>query len=532
MTKHAPTITDLPTPDALPEDPAALRALVIELLALIAKQAGDIDGLQRNLRSLLRRHVGPKADRIDDHQLLLFATSLIGGGEASVDDSEAVEPSEPSDQETPEPLPAALPAPTTGRGGNKRKPLPSHLPRERVVHRPPEADEPCPCCGMACVKIGEEITETLDYVPASLRVREDVREKFACVGCRESGVAIAELPPRPLHRGRYAAGFIAWVVVSKYADHLPLYRLVQIAKRQRVELAISTLVDILALAAGLLRGIVEAMREEMLAGPIIHTDDTSMPVIVGRGPAHKGRIRVYVGVDEHADFTHIVFQFNPTGEGIHSQKWLEGYRGTLCADGAQVNDALYRAGVTEAGCLAHLRRYFIDAQHDAPLPASIALAFIKRIYDVEKQARKARMTPDERLALRQRASKPIVEALYGWIDAEKLTVRPTSALAAALRYAHNQRAPCTRFLDDGRLDVDNNISERELRGPVLGRKNYKVTGSLAAAERYDDLYSVLASCRLAGVDPFAWTRDVLARVLTHPQNRLIDLAPRYWQPRE
>lgn len=524
MTANPLNIDALPSPEALPDDPAALRALVTELLGLITKMAGDIEGLQRHLRSLLRRHVGPRADRVDDQQLLLFATQLIG--EASAADPES---SESSDDEPAEKKP---PKKKTRRGGNKRRPLPSHLPRDRHVHTPPEAHEPCPCCGTACVKIGEEVTETLDYVPASFRVREDVREKYACPGCRASGVAIAELPPRPLHRGRYAVGFIAWVVVSKYADHLPLYRLVRIAKRQRLHLAISTLVDVLALAARLIGPIVEAMRQEMLAGPIIHTDDTSMPVIVGRGPAHKGRIRVYVGVDDNGEFTHIVFKFSETGEGIHSQTWLEGYRGTLCADAAQVNDALYRAGVTEAGCLAHVRRYFVDAQKDAPLPASVALAFIKRIYEVERQAKKAKMTPDERRALRQRLSKPIVEKFYAWIDAQKVVVRPTSTLGIALRYASNQQEPCTRFLDDGRLEVDNNISERELRGPVLGRKNHRVVGSLAAADRYDDLYSALASCRLADVDPFAWLCDVLVRVLTHPVDRLIELAPRNWKPAE
>lgn len=528
MSANALNIDALPDPDALPDDPAALRALVTELLALIAKMAGDIEGLQRHLRSLLRRHVGPRADRVADAQLLLFATSLIGAAPP-----EDTTPSEPSGDAAEAP-PASHPDEKrkTRRGGNKRRPLPSHLPRDRHVHTPPEAHEPCPCCGTACVKIGEEVTETLDYVPASFRVREDVREKYACPGCRESGVAIAELPPRPLPRGRYAVGFIAWVVVSKYADHLPLYRLVRIARRQRLELAISTLVDVLALAARLIGPIVEAMRQEMLEGSIIHTDDTSMPVIMGRGPAHKGRIRVYVGVDDDADFTHVVFKFSETGEGKHSQAWLEGYRGTLCADGAQVNDALYRAGVTEAGCLAHVRRYFVDAQKDAPLPASVGLAFIKQIYAVERQAKAADMTPDERLVLRRRVSKPLVEKFYAWVDAQNAIVRPTSALGIALRYAHNQREPCTRFLDDGRLEVDNNISERELRGPVLGRKNHRVIGSLDAADRYDDLYSALASCRLAGVDPFAWVCDVLPRVSTHPANRLIELAPRYWKPAE
>ena len=520
---NAPTLDDLPTPEALPDDPAALRAIITELLALIARQAGDIEGLEHRLRTLLRRHVGPRADRIEPAQILLFANQIAGQQPPAESPPDQPAPTDP-------PAPATEEKKKTKRGGNKRKALPAHLPRDRVIHRPPEADEPCPCCGTEVIKIGEELTETLNYIPASFRVTQDVREKYACPGCRESGIAIAELPPRPLHRGRYGPGFIAWVVVSKYADHLPLYRLVRIAARSRLELAISTLVDVIALAATLLAPIVEAMRREMLADPIIHSDDTRMPVIIGRGPAHNGRIRVYIGADDEGDFTHIVFQYSDTGEGRHNREWLDGFAGTLCVDGSTVTDALFRLGVEEAGCLAHLRRYFVDAQQNSPLEASTALAYIKRIYEVERRAKAQRLTPDARLALRRAESAPIFEALYAWIDEQTLVARPKSPLGVALRYARNQRVPCSRFLEDGRLEVDNNISERELRGPVVGRHNYKFQGSPEAAERAAIHYTLAASCRLHGIDPFAWFLDVLLRVATHPADRMIELSPRYWKP--
>jgi hypothetical protein len=317
---------------------------------------------------------------------------------------------------------------------------------------------------------------------------------------------------------------------SKTSPPRSTWARVRIASRSRIELAISTLVDLTTLAATLLGPIVQAMRREMLGEPIIHTDDTRMPVIIGRGPTHNGRIRVYVGVDDEGDFTHIVFQYSDTGEGKHNRAWLDGYGGTLCADGATVTDALYRLGVEEAGCLAHLRRYFVDAQQTAPLEASAALAYIKRIYEVERRAKARRLTPDARLALRRAESAPIFKALYAWVDEHSLIARPKSPLGAALRYARNQRMPCSRFLEDGRLEVDNNISERELRGPVLGRHNYKFAGSPDAAERAAICYSLAASCRLHGVDPFAWFLDVLLRVATHPVERLIELSPRFWKP--
>jgi len=414
------------------------------------------------------------------------------------------------------------------RGPHGRNRLPEHLPLERIELHPPESQRTCACCGKAMRSIGEETSEHLDYRPSSLVRVQTARVKYACE-CEQGGVVV---PSRSdgagapvIEKGLAGPGLLAHVVVEKYSDHLPLNRLEERFAREGVHLAKSTLCDWVSQAADLLSPIAAAMGKAMLSAHRIHTDDTGIAVLA-KGGTQKGHVWTYV-----ADDTHVVFRFTSRRKSDGPREFLRGYRGYVQADAANLYDRLYGDGsgdgAIEVGCWAHARRRFVEAQLTDKERALVGLGFIKKLYEADRVA--SRAPPSRRTEERRRLAAPVLDAFKAWLDAESLVVLPKAPIAEALGYARNQWGALTRFVDDARLKLDNNDAERQLRRVAVGRKNWLFAGSEEGAERACVLYSLVASCKLHGVNPFEYLRDVLVRVGEHPARDVLALSPKGWK---
>ena len=415
------------------------------------------------------------------------------------------------------------------RGPHGRNRLPEHLPVERIEIHPPESQRTCSCCGKAMHAIGEETSEQLDYRPASLVRVRTARIKYACA-CEQGGVVI---PSRSdgaaapvIEKGLAGPGLLAHVVVGKYADHLPLNRLEERFAREGVHLARSTLCDWIAQVAELLSPITEAMAKTMLSAHRIHTDDTGI-AILAKGRTQKGHVWTYIADDDC-----VVFRFTSRRKSDGPREFLRGYKGYVQADAANLYDRLYVDGgadgeAIEVGCWAHTRRRFFEAQVTDRERALIGLGFIKRLYEADRAANES--PPARRTEERQRLARPVLDAFKAWLDAESLVVLPKAPIAEAIGYARNQWSALTRFLEDARLKLDNNPAERQLRRVAVGRKNWLFAGSDEGAERACVLYSLIASCKLHGVNPFEYLRDVLVRVSDHPARDVLALSPKGWK---
>ncbi len=416
------------------------------------------------------------------------------------------------------------------RGRHGRNKVPEHLPTERIELEPPESLRRCACCGEGKVKIGEETSDRLDYRPASLVRVQIARVKYApSCKCEEGGVVIASVPDAaPVDRGLAGPGLLAHVVVSKYADHLPLNRLEEIFERQGVHIARSTMCDWVEQVADLLGPITNAMARASLSAHRIHTDDTGIPILAP-GSTHKGHVWVYVADDEY-----VVFRYTPRRKSDGPREFLKGYTGYVQADAANLYDRLFsdegandKTTATEVGCWAHARRRFFDAQLTDRERALIGLGFIKKLYEADRVVMK--MPPVRRTDERHRLCTPVLDAFKQWLDAEALVVLPKAPIADAIGYVRNQWGALTRFVDDARLKLDNNIAERQLRRVAVGRKNWLFAGSEDGAERACVLYSLLATCKLHGVNPFEYLRDVIMRVGRHPARDVLELSPKAWK---
>ncbi|MFC1806571.1 IS66 family transposase [Planctomycetota bacterium] len=491
--------------DNLPDDLAFLKQMVHDLAVALRDQQERTKQLEHQLALLRRHQFGRKSEKIDPAQLLLAFAQLE-------DDAELPPPPEPS----------AKPAPK----GHGRKPLPEDLPRERIEHDLPPEGKRCGKCGSTLEKIGEDVSRQLDYVPASFVVREHVRLKYACKACEES-VVLAPLPPQPIEKGLPGAGLLAHVLVSKYADHLPLHRLEGIFKRQGVEIARSTQCDWVRDSATLLEPIVREMAREVLASKVIHTDDTPVRVQdrLRRGRTRQGRLWVYRGDRDHP---YTVFDYTPTRKRDGPATFLEGYKGYLQADAFSGYDGIYAGGhVVEVACWAHARRKFHDAKTTDSSRAHIALAIIRQLYHVERRARE--LGPKKRREMRQEHSRPVLDHFRAWLDAQALAVLPQSPMGQAIGYTLGQWTALCRYLDDGDLAIDNNAAERELRAIAVGRKNWLFLGSNRGGRRAAIAYSLIATCKRHDIDPFAYLRDVLERVATHPSSGIAVLLPPNWK---
>ena len=406
----------------------------------------------------------------------------------------------------------------------ERKPLPEHLPRETVLHAP---ESNCPECGSAMNRLGEDVAEMLEYVPAHWKVLRHVRPKLAC-RCCERIVQVAA-PSRPIERGLPGPGLLAHVLVSKYADPLPLYRQSAIYARDGVELDRSTLADWVGASARLLAPLVDALGRHVLATKKLHADDTPVPVLQpGRGTTKTGRLWTYVRDDRPAADTTppaVWFRYSPDRKGTHPAEHLQRFAGVLQADGYAGFDQLYEKGrIVEAACWAPARRKFYDLHKATGSPiAQQALRRIGDLYDIEREIRGR--PPDERRFERKARAGPLLDELRQWLQSTLSTISAKSELATAIRYALTRWQALSRYVDDGRIEIDNNAAERALRDVALGRKNYLFAGSDAGGERAAAIYSLLGTAKLNGIDPEGYLRTVLARIAEHPINRIEELLP-------
>jgi transposase len=404
-----------------------------------------------------------------------------------------------------------------------RSPLPAHLPREVQTHLPKE--EACPDCGGTLHKLGEDVSEILERIPARCYVIRQVRIKLACGSCDK--ILQAKAPSRPIERGIAGPGLLAHVLVSKYADHLPLYRQAEIFEREGVELDRATLADWVAGTSRLMEPLVEALREHVMKAEKLHADDVPVPVLApGLGKTKTGRLWTYVRDDRPAGEATppaVWFAYSPDRKGEHPKEHLKKFQGTLQADGYAGFDQIYAAGsIREAACWAHVRRKFYDIQvaHKSAVAAE-ALERIAALYAIEKEIQGR--SPDERSAVRKEHSRPLLESLKQWLILGRLSTKSDTSMA--VRYALGRWEALMRYCDDGRLEMDNNAAERSLRAVALGRKNYLFAGSDRGGESAAVLYSLIGTAKLNGIDPEAYLRNVLSRIAEHPINRIEELLP-------
>jgi transposase len=407
---------------------------------------------------------------------------------------------------------------------SERKPLPEHLKREEVMHRPER--DCCPDCGGDLRHFGDDISEQLEYVPESFKVIRHVRPKFACAGCDR--VVEAPAPSRPIERGLAGPSLLAHVIVSKYADHLPLFRQSEIYARQGVELPRSTMAGWVGAASDLLSPLVDAIQKHVLAGRKLHADDTPMPVLApGNGKTKTGRLWTYVRDDRPAGeqaAPAVWFAYSEDRRGEHPRQHLKNFTGALQADAYAGFHHLYGNHIYEAACWAHARRKFHDIHtaHASPTTTE-ALARIGALYAIEDQIRGKPV--DLRLSVRQTRARPLLDDLRKWMEKALRSLSSKSETAAAIRYALSRWRALTRYTDDGLLEIDNSAAERALRAVALGRKNFLFAGSDCGGERAAAMYTLIGSAKLNGLDPELYLRTVLAQIADHRISHIEDLMP-------
>ncbi|MBM3366561.1 MAG: IS66 family transposase [Betaproteobacteria bacterium] len=409
---------------------------------------------------------------------------------------------------------------------------PESLPREILRHVP---DAPCcPDCGGAWQTLGEDISEVLEHVPASIKVIRHVRPKLACTKC--DTIAQAAAPSRPIAKGAAGPGLLAHIMVSKYLDHQPIYRQCRIHARNGIELAESTVGDWVGNVHALLRPLANALQQYVLSAEKLHTDDTPIAVLApGTGKTKQARLWTYVRDDRPAgvdDAPAVWFAYSENRQGIHPQTHLKDFAGILQADAYVGYDAVYASGkVIEAACWAHARRKFHDihVQHPSAVTTQ-TLAQMAQLYQIEATIRGS--PAEERQAIRQDQAKPLVEGLHRYLSEQQERISRKSVTAEAIGYAMNHWVALTRYLDDGRIEIDNNAAERSLRGIALGRKNYLFLGSNAGGERAATLYSLLETAKLNGMNPESYLRDVLTVIADYPVNRVAELLPWHVQAKQ
>jgi transposase len=495
----------------LPSDTVLLHRLVREMADVVESRDGEIERLQIIIKKLQRTQFGRRSERLDADQLALALEDLDG-------DIARIRESRPAI------------ATEAAEAPSRRQPLPDHLPREDVLL---DVDsEICGCCGGALHAIGESVSEMLDWVPAQLRVVRISRPKYACRVCNK--VVQAPAPERLIAGGLATPALLAQVLVSKYCDHTPLYRQSQIFARHGVDLSRSTLVGWVGGACWWLEALHERLCKNVFASNYLFADDTPIPVLdPGRGRTKTGRLWVYAreqrpwsGPEPPA----AVYLYAPDRKAERPASHLEDFKGVLHVDGyAGFERLANNSDVVLAACWAHTRRKFYEVAEATGSPvAAEALRRIAELYVVEARVRG--QSSAHRLAERRSFSRPIVQALHAWLEAQLPRVAGRSTLAEAIRYALSRWEGLTRFLHDGRIELDTNPVERAIRPVALGRKNHLFAGSDGGGDRWAIVCSLIETCKLNGVEPYAYLCDVLMRMVDrHPINRLDELLPWTWK---
>ena len=525
MSTDIPSSLDL---QQLPDDPALLKQIIAERdRALLEREEVHRVELQQAVKAaveattaaLLKRFYGPKNETFDPRQLLLFGERI---DQLPLDETKLTE-------ETGEKV-------VTRRVQKKHKhgrhPLPDHLPRIEIEHDLSETEKLCPCCGELRCRIGQEISEQLEYLPASFKVLRHIRPKYACRACDAAGnspqIAAKPKPPQPIDKGLAGPGLLAYVAVSKFGDHLPLYRLENIFARQQVHVARSTMCAWLAAGAQLLEPLWVLMIARVKQSRVIHTDDTRVPIQApGEKKCRSGRLWTYIG---DADHPYVVFDYTPDRSRAGPQTWLGDYRGYLQADAYGAYDGIYAPGhVHEVACWAHARRKFFDALETDRQRAGQMLLLVRELYAVEDRAKE--LAEAQRLALRQSQSVPVLNKIEAWLQEQSANaeVLPRGPLGQAITYARNQWAALCRYTTQGFLNIDNNAAERALKRVALGRKNWLFAGHDAAGRTAALWYSFIAGAERHKTDPQHYLTSLLAQIPTTAPANLPRLLPDAWR---
>jgi transposase len=534
---------------ALPNDAALLKRFIVDrerqllserdaLVARIKEEAAQqleaqaqrhAAELKAAIAAILRRYYGPRCERFDPRQLLLFGQAV----EQLPLDVASIE------QEAGGKLVTRR---VKNRDQHGRQQLPECLERIEIEHDLSDAEKLCPACGGARCRIGAEVSEQLEYFPASFKVLKHVRHKYACAPCDARGynpnISSAPKQPQPIDRGLPGPSLLAHVVTSKLGDHLPLYRLENIFARSRVHVARSTMCAWMAAAGELVLPLVALMAMRVRRSRVAHTDDTTVPIqSPGEKQCRKGRIWCYLGDEAHP---YIVYDYTPSRARDGPAGWLAGFTGYLQADAYGGYDGIYHAqGVVEVACWAHARRKFYDAQDSDAKRAAEMLALIAELYSIERELKEAQagswseLARDEQhariVAVRGERSLPVLERIKTWLDAEGEVVLPRSPMAQAITYAKNQWTALNVYATQGFLAIDNNAAERALKRVAIGRKNWLFAGHDAAAANHARLWSLIASAERHGIDPQRYLTSVLAKIGTTPAAELEQFLPEAWK---
>ena len=503
---------------------AQLRDLTATLLAQLAERDLQINARDQELKhkqlkidqlthemAILRRYrFDRRSEQMDPMQRSLLDESIDADIEAISLEIEALKDK-----------PAAPP-----KEKPRRVALPASFPR-REIHHEPEGTE-C-SCGCRLERIGEDVSEKLDYTPGVFEVERHIRGKWVCRRCER--LTQAPVPPHIIDKGIPTVGLLTHVLIAKYLDHLPLYRQESIFGRAGLALPRSTLAQWVGACGVKLQPLVDAMKEQLLTRTVLHADETPVPMLKpGMGRTHKAYLWSYSS-SEYDPRPMVIYDFADGRGGVHAREFLGKWTGKLVCDDYVGYKALFERGVIEIGCMAHARRKFHDlfANHRSDLAAE-ALRYFAALYEIEGEAREQRLDAEGRQLLRQQRSKPIAESLREWLTRQRSQVPDGSATAKAIEYSLGRWAALIRYLEDGDLPIDNNHIENRIRPVALGRSNWLFAGSLRAGQRAAAIMSLIQSAKLNGHDPFGYLKDVLQRLPTQPASRIEELLPHRWQP--
>ena len=533
MSTDAPLTIDA---DQLPNDVGVLKSLVVQLIESLRQRDARIAQLERHMDLLVRKVYGRTSEKFDPRQLPLFETQ-------AVDKEVPLETTMPAESATTSNKPHS-------RG---RRPKPDTLERQVIVYDLSEAEKQALAGTGSLILIGEEITEQYEWEPSCLYVLRHVQKKYARrpalvesgVTRIEKNILTAPKPPQPIAGGTAGPGLLAYLITSRFCDHLPYHRQERIFARHGLRFSRQTTCDWARQLAELCGPLYELMIAEVLASAVLHSDDTPVKVRDAQQKRqYTGRFWNYVGDDEHPL---VVFQYTPDRSRDGPAEFLNNYRGYLQADAYSGYDHVYaqsHGAIVEVACWAHARRNFFDAQQSDPLRAETALAYIRQLYLVERELRQQiedawrDVSWAERAPLiaaeRQQRSRPVLEQFGVWLDEQAPRLLPKAPLRQAIEYVRHQWSALQRYCDDGRLDIDNNAAERAIRGIAVGRRNWLFCGSDRGGHTAALHFSLIASCLRHDLDPFAYLRDLYTRLpillAEYPsQDQLRDLLPHRWQ---
>lgn len=490
-----------------------LRELVCSQAALIADREREltlrqtrIDKLSFEIAQLRRARYAARSEQMSPEQVELFEETLQADAAAVEAEVEQLQPAQDN-------------AP---KRAAKRAPLPADLPRTDIHHEP---DSTVCRCGCQMRRIGEDVAEKLDYTPGVFTVERHIRGKWVCAKCET--LTQAPVSAHVIDKGIPTARLLAQVLVAKYHDHLPLYRQEAIFGRAGVAIARSTLAQWVGRCGAALQPVADALKAEVLTHPVLHADETPVSMLdPGAGKTARAYVWSY-SVGAHDPIKAVVYDFAESRAGKHAEAFLGEWRGTLVCDDYSGYKSLLSRGLTEAGCMAHARRKFHELQvANQSTIAAEALNFFARLYGVESEAQA--LGAEARAMLREQKARPIAGELLGWLQQKRLQVPTGSATARAIDYSLRRWPALTHYLSDGRVPIDNNWIENQIRPIAIGRKNWLFAGSLRAGRRAAAIMSLIQSAKLNGVEPLAYLTDVLARLPTHPNTRIGELLPHRW----